>query len=183
MPTGQSAPIGRHGDRAGGDEHASANDRLCVTGEQALTPHELWDYPLPPLCHVGHDHAHVDQLLAAGEGPTPEQIVKRLRRINSPDNEVPAAVGWAAMLGRSTDAAVALVAARAYTTGVQLDMVVRIRQAPRPGEERHVSAGAFGHRRGDGADPLAARRRVRRRTHRHQRARAQSPALSGDARR
>lgn len=55
----------------------------------------------------------------------------RLRlRTSRPDNEVPIVLAAAAVLGRTDDAVVALVGVSAYTTGLHLDVVVRLRVRP-----------------------------------------------------
>ena len=69
------------------------------------------------------------------DAPTPEQIPNWRRRMDPPENEVPGAVPWSAILGYSTDLAVALVGARAYSTGIQLEVAVRARQKSRRGSE------------------------------------------------
>ncbi|WP_219412677.1 hypothetical protein [Pseudonocardia nigra] len=65
-------------------------------------------------------------------------------RANPPDNEVPAALPWAALLGRGEDTAVALTGAAVYSTGLRLDIAARARR--RPGRGRVILFDAFGGR-------------------------------------
>ena len=51
-------------------------------------------------------------------------------RMNPPDNEIPVALAWTAVVGRSTDVAVAVVGARAYSNGVVLTLSMRTRTRP-----------------------------------------------------
>lgn len=50
-------------------------------------------------------------------------------RFSPPLNEIPVPVALSAVLGRSDSVAVALCGARAYTTGIELDLVIRVRTA------------------------------------------------------
>lgn len=81
-----------------------------------------------------------------GDVPTPEQIANWTRRTNPPENEVPGAVPWSALLGRSTNVAVALVGARAYSTGIRLEVAVRARHASQPGTQHLLHQDVFGTR-------------------------------------
>lgn len=51
-------------------------------------------------------------------------------RMNPPDNEIPVALAWTAVVGRSTDMVIAVVGARAYSNGVVLDIAARTRTRP-----------------------------------------------------
>lgn len=62
--------------------------------------------------------------------PDPEQLRAWQRRMSAPDNEVPAAVPISLLLGRTDDLAVALSGARVYSTGLSLDVAVRLRRSP-----------------------------------------------------
>ena len=53
------------------------------------------------------------------------------RRINPPENEIPAAVATSALLARTDDVAIALIGAHAYTFGLRFDLVIRLRHEPR----------------------------------------------------
>ena len=63
------------------------------------------------------------------EPPTPAQLADFRRRMGPPDNEVPGALAWVAVLGRTDDVAVALVGAAVYSSGLRLDIAVRSRGA------------------------------------------------------
>ncbi len=66
------------------------------------------------------------------EAPTaPAAPPHRFRHVQPPDNEVPVALGWSVVLGRSDDVAVALIGARVYSTGVRLGIDVRARHGSR----------------------------------------------------
>jgi hypothetical protein len=67
----------------------------------------------------------------AQEPPTPEQIEQWRRRMSPPDNEFPASVGLAVLLGRTDDAAVGITDVDAFSTGFQFTLAVRLRR-PRP---------------------------------------------------
>lgn len=69
---------------------------------------------------------------SADEPPTPEQILQWQRRISAPENEIPAGVGLAVMLGRADDAAVGITQVEAFSTGFRFTLAVRLRRA-RPG--------------------------------------------------
>ena len=53
------------------------------------------------------------------------------RRMNPPENEIPAAVATSALLARTDDVAIALIGAQAYTVGLRFDLVIRLRHEPR----------------------------------------------------
>lgn len=75
------------------------------------------------------------------EPPTPAQIAAWQRRSGPPDNEVPGPLGWAALLGRGPDLAVALTGAAAYTTGLRLDLAIRARTSTPGGQLFHAVDG------------------------------------------
>lgn len=64
------------------------------------------------------------------ERPTPEQIERWRRRNQAPENEIPAGVGVAAVLGRTEDAAVGLTQVEAFSTGFRFNVAVRVRRLP-----------------------------------------------------
>src|SRR5262249_53480655 len=66
---------------------------------------------------------------SAEDPPTPEQIQRWHRRTSPPDNELPAAVGLTAVLGRTDDAAVGVTQMEAFSTGFQFTLAVRLRRA------------------------------------------------------
>jgi hypothetical protein len=74
------------------------------------------------------------------DAPDPEFI----RRISPPENEIPVGLPVAAVLARTDDVAIALIAVRVYTTGVSFDLAVRVRAWPET--TRHgLSELVFGH--------------------------------------
>jgi hypothetical protein len=64
------------------------------------------------------------------EPPTPEQIARWRRRTQAPENEIPAGVGVAALLGRTEDAAVGITQLEAFSTGFRFNVAVRVRRLP-----------------------------------------------------
>jgi len=64
------------------------------------------------------------------ERPTPEQIERWRRRNQAPDNEIPAGVGVAALLGRTENAAVGITQLEAFSTGFRFNVAVRARRLP-----------------------------------------------------
>jgi hypothetical protein len=60
-------------------------------------------------------------------------------RHSPPDNEVPGAVGVSGVVGRSADAAILLVGLAHYTDGVQIDLAIRRRLDPEPGDQLHAT--------------------------------------------
>ena len=87
---------------------------------------------------------------SAGPELTPEQVHAIQRKHNPPENEVPGAVPFAAVLGRNADAAVAIIGVQAYSTGVSFNLAVRLRRGDRdnPGALHHA---VFGGRFGSGS--------------------------------
>lgn len=65
-----------------------------------------------------------------GDGPDQQQRERFRRRMSLPDNEVPRVLPVAAVVGRTDDAVVALIGVSAYTTGLSLDVVIRLRVRP-----------------------------------------------------
>jgi hypothetical protein len=66
------------------------------------------------------------------------------RRISPPENEIPVGLAVDTVLARTDDAAIALLAAHVYTTGVSFGLAVRVRAWPR--STRHgLSELVFGH--------------------------------------
>lgn len=67
-------------------------------------------------------------------GASPEVPEETRRRSGPPDNEVPGLAGVSAVLARTEDMVVALTGARAYSTGVMLELAVRRRRDAPPEE-------------------------------------------------
>ena len=67
------------------------------------------------------------------------------RRMNPPENEIPAAVAISALLARTDDVAIALIGAHAYTFGLRFDLLVRLRHEPRGTMARKVYDLLGGH--------------------------------------
>ena len=85
---------------------------------------------------------------------TPEQIHAIQRKYNSPDNEVPGAVPFAAVLGRNGDVAVAITGVQAYSSGLSFNLAVRLRREDRDNPRAlpdAVFGGRFGSSRTDDA--------------------------------
>jgi hypothetical protein len=74
---------------------------------------------------------HMSHSSGPGDGSTPpsaeEQRAIQLR-YNPPENEIPGVIAFSALLGRSDDAVVALVGARAYSAGIEFEIAVRLRR-------------------------------------------------------
>jgi hypothetical protein len=62
--------------------------------------------------------------------PTPEQMQQWRRRMSPPENEFPAGVGLAALLGHTDYAAVGITQIEAFSTGFRFTLAVRLRQVP-----------------------------------------------------
>ena len=60
--------------------------------------------------------------------PSPDEIAEWMRRTRPPSNEIPAVVAWAAAIGRGDGVVVALTGVRVYTSGVLLEVAVRLRE-------------------------------------------------------
>ena len=67
------------------------------------------------------------------------------RRMGPPDNEVPGAIAFHAMLGRTDEFALALVGASAYSTGISISMEIRVRHSNPADDDLHDEL--YGHRR------------------------------------
>jgi hypothetical protein len=80
---------------------------------------------------------------------TPEQIHAIQRKHNPPDNEVPGAVPFAAVLGRNGDVAVAIAGVQAYSSGLSFNLAVRLRREDRD-NPRALPDAVFGSRFGSG---------------------------------
>lgn len=65
------------------------------------------------------------------DGPSAEAMLAWSRRMSAPENELPASYPFTAVLGRTDDVAVALLGAHVYSTGFSVELVVRLRTAPR----------------------------------------------------
>lgn len=89
-----------------------------------------------------------------GDGPSPEEVQAWQRRFQPPENEVPVVVPTAAVLGRTADLAVVLTGARVHSTGVALDVAVRLRTESqgRAGGDLFDLIGGHGHRWGEDVD-------------------------------
>jgi hypothetical protein len=74
-----------------------------------------------------------------------EESLASLARMEPPPNELPVPVALVAVLARTDDVAVGLVGVRAYSTGVLLDLVVRLRRPVTDGPPLHelVSGGGY----------------------------------------
>jgi hypothetical protein len=59
------------------------------------------------------------------------------RRMSPPENEIPVVLSRAVLLARTADAALALTAIRVYSTGLYLELSVRVRPASRPAGDVH----------------------------------------------
>ena len=72
-------------------------------------------------------------------------MVAFARRMNPPENEIPAAVAISALLARTEDVAIALIGAQAYTFGLRFDLVIRLRQEPRDAMAHKLHGLLAGH--------------------------------------
>jgi hypothetical protein len=70
-------------------------------------------------------------------------MVAFARRLNPPENEMPAAVAISALVARTDGVAIALIGGHAYTFGLRFDLVIRLRQEPR-GAMAHKLHGLLG---------------------------------------
>jgi hypothetical protein len=70
--------------------------------------------------------------MAEGSELSPEQIAALQRRTSRPDNELPGAIPFHALVARTEDLAIALVAVDAYSTGLTMKMSIRLRS---PGDD------------------------------------------------
>lgn len=85
---------------------------------------------------------------ASEDGPDEEFF----RRMSAPENEIPVDVPLNAVLARTDDVAIALQRVSVYTTGVSLDLVVRLRPDAARARGRDLNELFWGHphRRGQG---------------------------------
>lgn len=67
---------------------------------------------------------------AAPDQPSAEQIRALQLQASPPENEIPVVLPVAAVLGRTADVAVAVTGFRLFSTGIQLDLLVRLRTEP-----------------------------------------------------
>jgi hypothetical protein len=72
------------------------------------------------------------------------------RRMSPPENELPVALPLNTLLARTDDVAVALVGMAVYTTGVSLDLVVRLRPDAAQAAGRDMNEIVWGHGRRSG---------------------------------
>lgn len=96
-------------------------------------------------------YGHLDP----GEEPVAEEL-EEMRRLQQPDNEIPAPIPVVLTLARTEDLAVAVVGLAAYTTGVSFDVVIHLRPAPgsEPDLELHDVVGGGWGRRGAASQQL-----------------------------
>jgi hypothetical protein len=85
-------------------------------------------------------HAHQDP---GQPEPTPEQLAALHRRMGPPDNEVPGMIPFHAVLGRTDELAVAIVAAQAFSSGISIKIAVRLRESDT--SPHGLDAELFGH--------------------------------------
>ena len=89
---------------------------------------------------------HFDSVGGAGrDGPAEERMVAFARRMNPPENEIPAAVAISALLARTQDVAIALIGGHACTFGLRFDLVIRLRQEPRDAMAHKLHGQLGGH--------------------------------------
>jgi hypothetical protein len=74
------------------------------------------------------------------------------RRMGPPENELPGAIAFHAVLGRTDELAIALVGADAYSNGFSISIAVRLRHNDATDELADMLFGH--HRRGARSDPL-----------------------------
>ena len=78
-------------------------------------------------------------LVSAASSDDPVDPAQWMARYAPPDNEAPAAIGASGVIGRSADAAVMLLGLTRYTNGVQIELAIRRRLDPEPGDRLHES--------------------------------------------
>jgi hypothetical protein len=86
----------------------------------------------------------------------PPDLLAWRTRTTAPENEIPTAVAFSAVLTRNDDIAVALVGLRAFSVGLQFDVMVRFRTVP-PGRQ---SADIYSLIGGHTIDEESAQRRL-----------------------
>lgn len=97
---------------------------------------------------------HISRAYSSGDGslPSAEQLRAMQRRIEPPENELPGAIAFHAVVGRTDELAVAIVGADAYSTGIAISLAIRLRHDDRS-ELAHELFGRP-HRGGSGGDLL-----------------------------
>jgi hypothetical protein len=88
---------------------------------------------------------HVIHSTASGPAPSPDELRALQRRMGPLDNEVPGAIAFHAVLGSTEGLAVALVGARAFSTGMSIEIAIRLRHSDTSPDG--LDADLFGHRR------------------------------------
>ena len=88
-----------------------------------------------------------------GSAPSPEQLREFQRRMGPPENELPGAIPFRAVVGRTDEFVVAIVGADAYSTGISISIAIRLRHSDR--SEPGLAHELFGRRhRGAGGGEL-----------------------------
>jgi len=87
----------------------------------------------------------VSRAYSSGDGSStsPEQLRVFQRRMGAPENEVPGAIAFRAVVGRSEEFVVAIVGADAYSNGISISVAIRLRHIDRS----ELAHELFGHRR------------------------------------
>jgi hypothetical protein len=84
---------------------------------------------------------------------SPEQMQAFHRRMGPPDNEVPGAIPFSAVIGRTDELAVAFTTAQVFTTGIEFKIAIRLRECDT--SPQGLGSEVFGHhRRGPTEDML-----------------------------
>jgi len=88
----------------------------------------------------------ISRAYSSGDGtsPSPEQLREFQRRMGPPENELPGAIAFHAVVGRTDQLVVAIIGADAYSTGISISIAVRLRHSDRSDLAHEL----FGHRRG-----------------------------------
>lgn len=73
--------------------------------------------------------------------PSAEQMRALQRRVEPPENELPGAIAFHAVVGRSDELVVAIVRADAYSTGIAISLLIRLRHSNRA----ELAHDLFGH--------------------------------------
>lgn len=76
------------------------------------------------------------------------------RRMQPPENEIPAAVAISTLLARTDEVAIGLIGAHAYTHGLRFNLAVRFRREPRGTMAQKSNALLNGYPGEDSAEPL-----------------------------
>lgn len=77
-----------------------------------------------------------------GSSPSPEQQREFQRRMGPPENELPGAIAFRAVVGRTDEFVVAIVGADAYSTGISISIAIRLRH----GDRSELAHELFGRR-------------------------------------